>query len=72
MEGDETTAKFSLPALQLRSDVTMSRLDARRILLGKLNRVLRTTEEGSWIDGLDDLRQQAYSLLRSPSSGLES
>ncbi|MBY0228329.1 MAG: DUF1501 domain-containing protein, partial [Gemmataceae bacterium] len=58
IEGDIKTGRFRQPGIALPDDVTPARLADRRLLLGKLDRLLHER------DGIND---KAFDLIRSPA-----
>jgi hypothetical protein len=62
---DEKPGEFTLPALELPADVTLSRLDNRSQLLADLDDVSRGVDRTSRVVTLDRHRQKALSLLHA-------
>jgi hypothetical protein len=66
IRGDKQTAAFALPEVQLPSDLTGPRLDARRELLGRFERAMAAAERAAHRGGLDPFQEQAFALIQSP------
>ena len=65
-QADPNTADFGLPELQLPADIDLARLERRRDLLQLVDNQARLIERSSEARGLDQLQEQALSILSSP------
>ncbi|HAB10472.1 MAG TPA: DUF1501 domain-containing protein [Planctomycetaceae bacterium] len=66
VDGHKETARFRLPEIDLPADVSTRRLDDRRLLLDRLDRVFRIAEADPRLDDVDISYRQAFDLIRSP------
>jgi hypothetical protein len=64
-QADPNSPDFSLPELQLPSDVDLSRLERRRELAQLIDRQLALVEQSVEARGMDTLQQQALQILSS-------
>jgi hypothetical protein len=68
VEGDKHSARFRLPALELPDGMSAGRLEGRRDLLGRVDRVFAAAGRDRRLADLDALSAQAYSLLEAPAA----
>jgi hypothetical protein len=68
IEGDKRSAQFRLPALELPAGLSAGRLESRRDLLGRLDRVFATAASDPRFNKLDAFSAQAFSLLEAPAA----
>ncbi|RMG32365.1 MAG: DUF1501 domain-containing protein [Planctomycetota bacterium] len=66
VEGDPSRPGWSVPALQLRSGLTLKRLENRRLLLNTLDRQVQPLLERPAARGFDEQQQRAFAMLVSP------
>src|SRR5262249_44442815 len=66
IQADTARALFPPPDIALPPDVSVGRLDDRRLLLERLNQHLDVAERNSLFADLDCCYQRAFGLLRSP------
>ncbi len=64
-QGDPNAADFSLPELQLPSDIDLQRLERRRDLVRMIDEQQRLIETSTEARGLDALQDQALQILSS-------
>jgi hypothetical protein len=65
IQADTARAVFPPPDIALPDDMTVGRLEERRLLLGRLNRQLDAAEAQGLLADVDGCYQQAFGLLRS-------
>lgn len=65
IELDAATGTFRTPDLTLPSEMTVDRLDDRRLLLQEVNQTLQAFEHGSGFSELGGYYERAFALIRS-------
>lgn len=66
--GDPTLGNYRLPEFSLPVELTLTRVESRRKLLGELNGLVQRAEASGAVDAMTTVQQQAFDLVSGPKA----